>query len=117
MAPLPIPGSSKKRSDDENRESAALWKISGMGFTMASEILAGTGIGWALDHWFGTSPKCLIGGTIAGVLVGITTFLKSALQHSQEAARNAPHMPRRDLSHLDPTDEDGADSAKDEPID
>ncbi|MEM7228024.1 MAG: AtpZ/AtpI family protein [Planctomycetota bacterium] len=75
--------------DDYSRR---MWSMASMGATLTSEILAGTGIGWLLDKVFDTAPWCLVGGTIAGLTVGMTTFLRSALSESRQAGRDARRM-------------------------
>ena len=61
-----------------------------MGWTLASEILAGTLIGWAVDHFSGTTgPWGTVIGTVAGVAVGMTTFLRSATKANREATEKA----------------------------
>ena len=66
---------------------ARLWKLSAMGFTMASEILAGLLLGWLVDKWAGTDKIFLIIGTSMGVVVGMTSFIRTALKASQAAGR------------------------------
>ncbi len=66
---------------------ARLWKLSAMGFTMASEILAGLLLGWLIDKWAGTDKVFLIIGTIMGIVVGMTTFIRTALKASKAAGR------------------------------
>ena len=61
-----------------------------MGWTLASEIIAGALIGWAVDHFSGrTAPWGVVVGTIAGVVVGMTTFLRSAFAANREAMEAA----------------------------
>lgn len=67
-----------------------------MGFTLASEILAGTGLGWLVDYFGGTKPWGIIIGTIIGLIVGMLTFIRSALRQSSvagaDAKRQAPSI-------------------------
>jgi F0F1-type ATP synthase assembly protein I len=35
------------------------------------------GIGYALDHWLGTAPWCLVGGLILGIIVGFYELAKT----------------------------------------
>ena len=53
-----------------------------MGFELFSEILAGVLIGLGLDWLFGTSPVFLIIGSIAGVTVGMISFIRQASRAS-----------------------------------
>lgn len=67
-------------------DSGQLWRLAGMGWTLASEIIAGVLIGWAVDHFSGrTAPWGVVVGAIAGVTVGMTTFFRSALRANREA--------------------------------
>lgn len=59
-------------------ESQRLWRLAGMGGTLASEILAGVVIGWGLDALFGTAPTMIVIFTTGGVLIGMITFVRSA---------------------------------------
>ena len=81
---------SKPRSSDV--ESQRLWRLAGLGGTMASEIIAGTLIGWVLDRVFGTKPTLLIVGAIVGVVVGLATFIRSAMIETRRAARDASRI-------------------------
>ena len=62
------------------QSQAALWKLSALGFTMACEIIAGMFLGWLVDRWTGTDKVFLIIGTIIGIIVGMTSFLKTAMK-------------------------------------
>lgn len=76
--------------------SERIWRLAGMGATMASEIVAGALIGLALDEWvFDTGPVLLIVGTILGVLVGMGTFIRKALRETRQAARESSNIAAR----------------------
>ena len=79
-----------RRSSD--RETARLWRLAGLGGTMASEIIAGALLGWVLDRVFGTKPTLLIVCTILGVVVGLATFIRSALIETRRAGREATRI-------------------------
>lgn len=68
---------------------ARLWKLSAMGFTMACEILAGLLLGWLVDSWVGTDKVFLVIGTIMGIIVGMTGFIRAALKASRAEGRAA----------------------------
>ena len=72
---------------------ARLWKLSAMGFTMASEILAGLVLGWLVDKWVGTDKIFLIIGTVMGIIVGMTSFIRTALKASQAAEQQDQRPP------------------------
>jgi F0F1-type ATP synthase assembly protein I len=79
-------------------ESNRLWRLAGMGGTLASEILAGALIGFLLDKLFKTDPTLLIAFTAGGVVVGLVTFLRSALR---ETKRDVARLHDRDAGRRD----------------
>ena len=83
------PSAPASRSNDETRR---LWRLAGLGATLASEIVAGLLIGWVLDKWLDTAPVCMVIGTVVGVLVGMTSFLRIALRESRQAGRRAAEL-------------------------
>jgi len=95
---------------DPEDQSRTLWRLAGMGGTLASEILAGTLIGWGVDTLFGTRPTFLIILTVGGVVVGMTTFIRRALKETKRAARMAsgvrPAPPAEDGPDDDPWNDD-----------
>ncbi len=70
-----------------------LWKLSAMGFTMACEIVAGLVLGWLVDRWTGTDKVFLIIGTIMGILVGMTSFIRTAMKANKAASRRMGKPP------------------------
>jgi F0F1-type ATP synthase assembly protein I len=87
-------------------ESKRLWRLASMGGTMASEILAGTLIGWGIDAIFDTKPTWIIIMTIAGVLVGMVTFIRSAMKESRQAGRTGREVAARHHHHEAESDDD-----------
>ena len=79
----------------ESDDSKRLWRLAGMGFTLATEILAGTGIGWLLDLLFNTAPTLLVIGTITGLIVGLLTFFRVAIRESRRATSQAARIAGR----------------------
>ena len=71
-----------------------------MGMRAASEfigaILVGAGIGWALDHWLGTSPGFSIGFFLLGVVAGVFNVVRatSPLPRAEAPAKDTPPLPR-----------------------
>ncbi|MCP4759898.1 MAG: AtpZ/AtpI family protein [Planctomycetes bacterium] len=65
--------------DDQNR----LWRLSAMGFTLTTEVVAGTLLGWLADWAFGFERTWIIVGAVAGVLVGMTGFIHSAMAENR----------------------------------
>ncbi|MCP3902324.1 MAG: AtpZ/AtpI family protein [Planctomycetes bacterium] len=96
---------SEPRPNTAEAESRRLWRLAAMGGTMASEILAGTLIGWAIDAIFGTKPMWIVICTIAGVIVGMATFIRSAMSESRQAGRAGRDFAARH-HHDQPGDDD-----------
>jgi F0F1-type ATP synthase assembly protein I len=61
-----------------------------MGFELASHIVAGVLLGLLGDYIFKTRPVLLIVGTVAGVIVGLAEFMRSALKAQRQATRRPP---------------------------
>jgi F0F1-type ATP synthase assembly protein I len=72
--------------------ASRLWRLSGIGFTLASEIVAGALMGWGLvwvlgqfDESWSTHTKLFIAvGAICGIVVGLYSFIKSSLRAVRE---------------------------------
>jgi F0F1-type ATP synthase assembly protein I len=47
------------------------------GYTLIGALLLLGGIGYALDRWLGTSPWCLFGGLLLGIIVGFYELAKT----------------------------------------
>ena len=56
------------RSFQENVEKSG--SAAGASYTLIGAIILLGGVGYALDRWLGTSPWFLLGGLIAGLVVG-----------------------------------------------
>ncbi|MHC4415768.1 MAG: AtpZ/AtpI family protein [Planctomycetota bacterium] len=57
---------------------------------MSSEAAAGAGIGWLIDRGLGTAPRWLTIGGLAGIVVGMTSFLRAAFRLSRTGKRPSP---------------------------
>jgi F0F1-type ATP synthase assembly protein I len=64
--------------------SRRMWRMSAMGFTLASEVAAGALLGWLVDYLFKTDPVGVIVGSLAGMAVGMTTFIRTALEATKD---------------------------------
>ena len=60
--------SRSSRSFQENVEKSG--SAAGASYTLIGAIILLGGVGYALDRWLGTSPWFLLGGLIAGLVVG-----------------------------------------------
>jgi F0F1-type ATP synthase assembly protein I len=60
--------SRSSRSFQQNVEKSG--SAAGASYTLIGAIILLGGVGYALDRWLGTSPWFLLGGLIAGLIVG-----------------------------------------------
>jgi F0F1-type ATP synthase assembly protein I len=60
--------SRSSRSFQQNVEKSG--SAAGASYTLIGAIILLGGVGYALDRWLGTSPWFLLGGLIAGLVVG-----------------------------------------------
>ena len=58
-----------------------------MGWTLVCEIIAGILLGMGVDWLAGTNRVFLIVGAIAGLIVGMTSFIRSAMKENRRLAR------------------------------
>ena len=72
---------------DQPSQSERLWKLSAMGFTFVSMVIAGGLLGWLLVWALGNyDPKWLlhekafiVGGAVSGIIFGMFDFIRDAL--------------------------------------
>ncbi len=69
------------------RESSAFGIASRLVAELVSGLVIGTGLGWLLDRWLGTSPWLLVTFFILGAAAGLNNVMRAARQMSEEAAR------------------------------
>ena len=80
-----IPLSPTARRNRDLKETRIGWKMAALGWEFSSQVVAGVALGWGADYLFPNLGHWgIIGGAGAGVLVGITTFLRSALKLNSE---------------------------------
>jgi F0F1-type ATP synthase assembly protein I len=82
----------RPRGSRERRENSIGWRMAGLAMQTSSEVIAGALIGWVVDRWAGSSPTWLLVGGIAGIVVGLTTLIRGAMQANREFedARKGP---------------------------
>ena len=87
------PDQTSLRERDE-AERQRLWRLTGMGGTLATEVMAGAAIGWFLDRLFKTKPTLLIVFTVVGVVFGMIMFIRRAQRESHRLpAKFPPALP------------------------
>ena len=62
----------------------AAWRIS---IEIVVAVVVCTGIGWALDYWFGTTPWLMLLFLFLGGAAGLSNAVRTALRMDAEAAR------------------------------
>ena len=66
-------------AQDRNRT----WRAMDMGMTLVTEVIAGVLLGWFIDWRTGYERTFIIVGAILGVMVGMTSFIRSALKENK----------------------------------
>jgi ATP synthase protein I len=90
----------QEKLDARTRPSpASTGKGMGLGFKMASDLVAavvvGSILGWGLDALFGWSPWALLTGLMLGFAAGVRNVVRTANQANAEAA-NVTEAAERD---------------------
>ncbi|MFT4593254.1 MAG: F0F1-type ATP synthase assembly protein I [Phycisphaerales bacterium] len=68
-------------------QSNRLWRLSSMGFTFVSMIIAGGLLGWALAWMFGSAESertYIVTGAVIGIVYGMVDFIRDALRAVKE---------------------------------
>jgi F0F1-type ATP synthase assembly protein I len=89
MSSTPKP--SRRAASDKANEAAETqlgWRMAGLAFLLSSEVAAGALIGWGVDHFAHTQPKGLMYGAIAGICVGMLSFIRGGLALNRLVTRN-----------------------------
>jgi F0F1-type ATP synthase assembly protein I len=84
-----------KKSKAAEDYSQRMWRLSAMGFTLASEVAAGALLGWLVDYLFKTKPTGVLIGSLAGMAVGMTTFIRSAMEATRGDRRERAERSER----------------------
>ena len=71
---------------EEQSLTKSLWRLSAMGFTFASTIIAGGLLGWVLvwalgkydAAWLESKNTFIVGGVVFGIIIGIVDFIRTA---------------------------------------
>ena len=75
--------------------SKSLWRLSAMGFTFASMIIAGGLLGkvlvWALGKydaaWLESERTFIVGGVVFGIIIGMVDFIRTAQRAMRDMDR------------------------------
>jgi len=71
----------------KNAQTKRLWRLSAMGFTFVSIIIAGGLLGWGLSWVFGpvaNERTFIVTGAALGIVVGMVDFIRDALKAVHE---------------------------------
>ena len=68
---------------------ASTMRMAGLIWQSISEVAAGAIIGWLLDLAFDTDKTFLLICGLLGIVVGMTTFIRTAMQESRRQSRLA----------------------------
>lgn len=111
-------GDSERRAAAERTQRAG-WALMGAGWEFVSQVAAGLLIGWGIDWYFGLEHWGKLGGAIAGVLVGMWTFIRRALriERSLGPVRAPPGGWRKPPQDDDPDSGDAGDGGDPNPPD
>jgi F0F1-type ATP synthase assembly protein I len=80
------------------QETRIGWRMAGIGMTVASEVAAGTLLGWLFDKWRGHGTVGVLIGAVAGIAVGLMSLIRNSMILSAELDRT----PRKDIKPLKP---------------
>ncbi len=73
------------KGDDE---SAALWRMSGLGFEFLSAVLALGAVGYGTDYLLGSKPFGVIVGIACGFVVGLWRLVKVSKQSAKDSKKD-----------------------------
>lgn len=71
----------------KSAQSGRLWRLSSMGFTFVSMIIAGGLLGWFLAWILGQSSNdrmFIVSGAVFGIVYGMIDFIRDALKAVHE---------------------------------
>ena len=80
---MPIdPERARRKAADDREEMRIGFRMMGLAWQMVTEVLAGAGIGWVVDHFAGTEPLWLAIGAGLGIVVSIYSLVRGGLSMS-----------------------------------
>jgi F0F1-type ATP synthase assembly protein I len=80
---------------EKQSQSKSLWRLSAMGFTFASMIIAGGLLGWVLvwvlgkydATWLERKNAFIVGGVVFGIVIGMVDFIRTAQRAMRDMDR------------------------------
>ena len=76
----------------KDSQAGRLWRLSAMGFTFVSMIIAGGLLGWFLWWLFGAESSertYIVSGAVFGIVYGMVDFIRDALRAIKKEQDNA----------------------------
>ena len=81
-------------------------RMMGLAWAMLSEVLAGAGIGWLVDHFWGTSPTGMTIGACVGILVAMYSLVRGGLSMNAHLEAKGRRVERGERTRPDGSKED-----------
>jgi ATP synthase protein I len=72
---------------ESKAHNAYMLRSASMGWTLVCEIVAGILIGMGVDWLVGTDRIFLLVGALAGLVVGMTSFIRAAMKENRRLER------------------------------
>jgi F0F1-type ATP synthase assembly protein I len=82
-----VPGTKYDVEMKKQTQAKRLWRLSAMGFTFVSMIVAGGLLGWGLSWAIGQlehERTYIVTGAVIGIIVGMVDFIKDSLRAVHE---------------------------------
>jgi F0F1-type ATP synthase assembly protein I len=102
----PDPERARRKAADEREEMRIGLRMMGLAWAMLSEVLAGAGIGWLVDHFWGTSPTGMTIGASVGILVAMYSLVRGGLSMNAYLEGKGRRVERGDRTRPDGSKED-----------
>jgi len=101
------PETARTKSATEREEMRIGFRMMGLAWAMLSEVLAGLGIGWLVDHFWGTAPTGMTIGACIGILVAMYSLIRGGLSmNAYLEGRSKPIERRAHQSKVTPPEGD-----------
>lgn len=88
--------------------------MAGVGFQVASEVAAGTILGFLFDYWRGEGHAGVLVGSLVGIAVGLWSLIRNSLKLNKELDRLAPTKGRGEAMKPDEPWQEPADDQEEE---
>lgn len=86
---------------EQNKDSSALWRVSGLGMELTASIGGMVLLGWLIDTWAGTGQRWMLILGVVGLIGGGYNFVRGALKFQKQAAKEAAERSRGRAARTD----------------